>query len=37
MLFENIENKKGFDIGFGSGHSLLYMANRGARELWGVE
>lgn len=36
-LFGEIENKKVLDIGCGSGHSLLYMANKGASELWGVD
>ncbi|HEO8422103.1 TPA: class I SAM-dependent methyltransferase [Yersinia enterocolitica] len=36
-LFEEITNKKVLDIGCGSGHSLLYMADRGASELWGID
>lgn len=36
-LLEEMENKKVLDIGCGSGHSLLYMAERGASELWGVD
>ena len=36
-LFEEIENKKVLDIGCGSGHSLLYMAEKGASELWGID
>ncbi|MEK3980334.1 methyltransferase domain-containing protein [Psychrobacillus sp. FSL K6-2836] len=36
-LLKDIANKKVLDIGCGSGHSLLYMANRGASELWGVD
>lgn len=36
-LFEEIENKKVLDIGCGSGHSLLYMADKGASELWGID
>ncbi|WP_163099757.1 class I SAM-dependent methyltransferase [Peribacillus alkalitolerans] len=36
-LFEEMTNKKVLDIGCGSGHSLLYMAEKGAGELWGVD
>lgn len=36
-LLEEMENKNVLEIGCGSGHSLLYMANKGARELWGVD
>ena len=36
-LFEDMTNKKVLDIGCGSGHSLLYMAEKGASELWGVD
>ncbi|WP_102029523.1 class I SAM-dependent methyltransferase [Salirhabdus sp. Marseille-P4669] len=36
-LFGEIQNKRVLDIGFGSGHSLLYMANKGAIELWGID
>lgn len=36
-LFELIQDKKVLDIGCGSGHSLAYMANQGAAELWGVD
>ncbi|CAI9386957.1 MULTISPECIES: class I SAM-dependent methyltransferase [Bacillaceae] len=36
-LFKEIKNKKVLDIGCGSGHSLLYMADKGASELWGVD
>ncbi|WP_053220204.1 class I SAM-dependent methyltransferase [Virgibacillus senegalensis] len=37
QLFGDIMNKKVLDIGFGSGHSLRYMAKKGAAELWGVD
>ncbi|MBD0380958.1 class I SAM-dependent methyltransferase [Paenibacillus sedimenti] len=30
-------NKKVLEIGCGSGHSLKYMASRGASELWGID
>lgn len=36
-LLEDVANKRVLDIGCGSGHSLLYMAERGASELWGVD
>ncbi|CRK84699.1 class I SAM-dependent methyltransferase [Neobacillus massiliamazoniensis] len=36
-LFEVISNKRVLDIGCGSGHSLRYMAEKGADELWGVD
>ncbi|MGD7043091.1 class I SAM-dependent methyltransferase [Jeotgalibacillus proteolyticus] len=36
-LFDGIENKKVLDIGCGSGHSLKYMTNQGASELWGID
>lgn len=36
-LFGEVENAKVLEIGYGSGHSLRYMANRGATELWGVD
>ncbi|MGF3104689.1 class I SAM-dependent methyltransferase [Rossellomorea sp. DUT-2] len=36
-LFDDITSKKVLDIGCGSGHSLLYMKEMGACELWGVD
>ena len=36
-LFGEIEDKVVLDIGCGSGHSLQYMGNRGASELWGID
>ena len=36
-LFDTIANCKVLDIGCGSGHSLEYMGNRGAKELWGLD
>lgn len=36
-LFGNISNQKVLDIGCGSGHSLQYMGNQGANELWGLD
>lgn len=36
-LFDSIKGKKVLDIGCGSGHSLQYMAERGAEELWGLD
>ncbi|WP_456278826.1 class I SAM-dependent methyltransferase [Bacillus sp. AK128] len=37
LLFDEIKNKKVVEIGCGSGHSLKYMADKGARELWGID
>jgi SAM-dependent methyltransferase len=36
-LFEELTDKKVLDIGCGSGHSMLYMAGKGAGELWGLD
>jgi ubiquinone/menaquinone biosynthesis C-methylase UbiE len=36
-LFENVSGKKVLDIGCGSGHSLKYMNDKGAAELWGLD
>ncbi|MGM9931938.1 class I SAM-dependent methyltransferase [Pradoshia sp.] len=36
-LFGNIAGHKVLDIGCGSGHSLQYMGDRGAKELWGLD
>lgn len=36
-LFNSLNNKNVLDIGCGSGHSLLYIAKRGAKELWGLD
>lgn len=36
-LFGEVANKKVLDIGCGSGHSLQYMGNNGAKELWGLD
>lgn len=36
-LFQLLDNKTVLDIGCGSGHSLLYTAQRGAKELWGLD
>lgn len=36
-LFGLLDNKRVLDIGCGSGHSLLYTAERGAKELWGLD
>jgi ubiquinone/menaquinone biosynthesis C-methylase UbiE len=38
MLLDDLKNKKVLDIGYGSGHSLEYMAEiKKAAELWGVD
>ena len=36
-LFDDITNLKVLDIGCGSGHSLQYMNERHASELWGID
>ncbi|GKV56140.1 hypothetical protein NCCP2222_20870 [Sporosarcina sp. NCCP-2222] len=36
-LLGDVSGCKVLDIGCGSGHSLLYMGERGAAELWGVD
>ncbi len=36
-LFGPIAGHKVLDIGCGSGHSLQYMGNQGAKELWGLD
>lgn len=36
-LFGDVSGKKVPDIGCGSGHSLHYMANKGVKELWGLD
>ncbi len=36
-LFDSLDNKKVLEIGCGSGHSLLYTAGQGAKELWGLD
>ena len=36
-LFGNIKDKKVLDIGCGSGHSLKYMGDHEASELWGLD
>jgi ubiquinone/menaquinone biosynthesis C-methylase UbiE len=37
QLFGDLNSKKVLDIGYGSGHSLRYMAANGVSELWGVD
>ena len=36
-LFGDVNGKRMLEICCGSGHSLLYNANRGAKELWGID
>ncbi|OUZ38783.1 class I SAM-dependent methyltransferase [Solibacillus kalamii] len=36
-LLGDVAGKMVLEVGFGSGHSLLYMKNNGAKELWGVD
>ncbi|KGA98368.1 ubiquinone/menaquinone biosynthesis methyltransferase UBIE [Alkalihalobacillus alcalophilus ATCC 27647 = CGMCC 1.3604] len=37
QLLGNIYEQKVLDIGCGSGHSLQYMGDSGAKELWGID
>lgn len=37
QLLGDVSNKKVLEIGCGSGHSLQYMGNQGAQELWGLD
>jgi SAM-dependent methyltransferase len=36
-LFDSIEGKRVLEIGCGDGHSLEYMSQHGASELWGID
>ena len=36
-LFGDVAGKRVLDIGCGSGHSLKYLGDRGAAELWGLD
>lgn len=36
-LFGDVKGKKVLDIGCGSGHSLKYLGDNGASELWGID
>jgi SAM-dependent methyltransferase len=36
-LLPPLEGIRAFEIGFGSGHGLKYLAERGAAELWGID
>lgn len=36
-LFGEVSGKRVLDIGCGSGHSLFYMGERSAAELWGID
>jgi ubiquinone/menaquinone biosynthesis C-methylase UbiE len=36
-LLGDVQSKNILEIGCGSGHSLLYMATKGAKELWGID
>lgn len=36
-LFGDVSGKRVLDIGCGSGHSLKYLADKGASELWGLD
>ena len=37
QLFGNVSGKKVLEVGCGRGHSLQYIAERGASELWGID
>lgn len=36
-FFEEVKDKKVLEIGSGTGHSLRYLGERGASELWGLD
>jgi SAM-dependent methyltransferase len=36
-LLDSTSDLRVLELGCGSGHSLLYLANRGAQELWGLD
>lgn len=36
-LFEDVRNKSLLEIGCGNGHSLKYISDKGASELWGMD
>jgi 2-polyprenyl-3-methyl-5-hydroxy-6-metoxy-1,4-benzoquinol methylase len=36
-FFADVEGKKVLEICCGSGHSLKFLADRGAKELWGLD
>lgn len=37
QLLGEVQRKRVLEIGCGSGHSLVYLATQGARELWGLD
>lgn len=37
QLFGDVTNKKLLEIGCGNGHSLKYIIDKGASELWGTD
>src|SRR5215210_5224647 len=36
-LLDGLPDLRALELGCGSGHSLLFLARRGARELWGLD
>src|SRR5262249_51024876 len=37
MLLDEVSGSRVLELGCGSGHSLRYLAERGAQELWGID
>ena len=37
QLLDGLEGVRALELGCGSGHSLRYLADRGASEVWGID